>query len=532
MKRYYKITIILTLIGSIGIFILAGQRGDVHFKSYEYTPEDWVTTKYTLFSTDLSNKQPRDEYNYKWESLPVGLQLKPIIRYRHGYAVVDLPDGRRGLVAPSTLSGTFKDGEFRSQSYFGDSMTEKEVKKYGKIKKETNDSTLSIVAYITGKEYFHKQAKGFEKPKDYGLPYIIINSRDSYTAVCANKLWPNFAEGMPVYYDTFDDEFKVYVSKKKLESMTQDEIDSKYGEPISISPLSDGGKLTFYRHIRTKQSYNYEGIFIKYKADGTTTVADPRNNANEYTIDYVANKARPLLSRITSIDWVDLPFAFPLISMFHLNFSDITTDTTDDSFPYIWVFIGTFILSIVVLYMLIYLTITIFFPIKFLSNSNIEIIATLIAIVPIMIIGVLYMELFQGLWIILALITAFMIFIPWGFISNELEFNRCDYCRKTGSVTHTKNLIDTKVSTRVDTYDHDDEKTNYDWNGDIKSEIITHKRDYKLIETTDNKFRYDFHCSHCNRDWKTIKTESNDRTLAKRTDTLGKTKRTWRKVYK
>lgn len=532
MIKYRITTLVLSVIVAVGAFFLMGQKGDVHFKSYEYTPEDWVTTNYTMFSTDLSNRGLRDEYCFKWQTLPRGVQLRPIIKYNYDYVVVELPDGRRGVVAPSTLSGAIREGEFKIQNYSGQTMAEKDVRRFGKIKKQPTDSTYAFVGFMTGKENYDtnkKSAYGI-KPKDYGLTCIVIKHGDKYTSVKANNLWPSFATGIPVYYANHNDEFKVYVSADKLASMSKEEIDSKYGEPVSISPLPDGGKKAFYRHLRTKQGYNYDGLFINYDADGTTTVEDPRDNDNEYTLNYIKNESRPLLSRISTIDWVDLPFAFPLISMFHMNFSDITVDSNDDSFPYLWVFFGTLAVSLAFLFLIAYLMMTICFPIKSMSNGVIEVITTVVTIVPVMIIGTLYLELFQGLWIIIAIVTLVMIFVPVGLVSNETEFNRCNYCRTVDCVSHTKTLIDTKVSTRVDTYDYDDETTDYSWSGDKKTKTVIHKRDHELVETTDKKFRYDFHCSNCNKDWKSIKTESNERTLGKKTTSHGGTKTTYKKV--
>ncbi len=504
MKQYRITTLILGVIVAIGACLFAGQRGDVHFKSYEYTPEDWVTTSHTLFSTDLSNDQFRDKYNYTWLPLKSGIQLRPILRYRSDYAVVELPDGRRGLVAPSTLSGLAR-------------------------------SERNFVKYMSAKEYKAKNniSTNWEDPNAYELPYLVFKNGSDYTSVQANDLWADFTAGIPEYYYDYNDTFKVYVSAKKLESMSQEQIDSKYGEPISISYLDDGGKRAFYSHFRTDEGYNFEGTFVNYNADGTTTVEDPRDNDNnEYNVNYIEHKSRPILSRISSIDWVDLPLAFPLVSMFHLNFGDITNypspEDEESSFPYFWVFLASLVLTVVFVIFIAYLVMTICYPMKTLSNNDINYITFFVSVLPIMAIGTLYIELFQGLWIVMAIATLILVVIPVGLVSSESEFNRCDFCRNIDCVSHTKKLIDTEVTTRVDTYDYDDTSVDYKWNGDKKSETVMHKSDYETIETTTKKFLYNFHCSHCTKDWESTKSESKDRKIGERTVSHGGTKTTYK----
>ena len=532
MKGYCIITLILAALLAVGAFFFI-DKGDCQFKDFDYSPEDWVTTKYTVFTTDLCNRQVNDKYNYDWKLLPSGMQLKPIARYRYDYVIVELSDGRRGLVIPSTLSGTMRDGKFESQNFSGIEISKSKANRYGRIKASNSDSTYLFIGYMSAKDHFYSKEKKYRRntSDDFGISAMAIKANSKYYSVKIDALRPNFAMNIPIYNADHNDEFKEYVSMKKLNSMTQQEIEANYGESISIVFKPDGEKRAFYRHIRTKESYNYEGIFINYKADSSAVVENPNaTDYSEYDINYIHNDSRPLLSRWTSIDWVDLPLAFPLISKLHLNFSDITKEPNAKEFPYFWIFILSLVLAGLFIATFIFLCITIFFPMKFLSNGVIEFIVILLSVLPVLVIGVLYMELFQGLWIIIAFLTLFLLLIPFGIVSGLLEFERCNACRVTDCVSHTKTLIDTQVSTRVDTYNYDDTDYDYSWSGDTKTKTVTHKCDHEKIETTKKKFRYDFHCSNCNKDWVTIKTESSDRTLEKKTTSHGGAKTTYRKV--
>ena len=529
MKEYRVTVLVLCAIIAVGALFFV-RPGDNQFIKSDYNPDDWLTTSYTIFSTELSNSNYEDKYNYNWQPLSNGIQLKPIAWYRHSYVIVDLPDGRRGIVSPSTLSGAVKNMIFNEPISLGIDISATKAKRHGKVKSLIPDSLYSFVGFM-GVNEFSKLDKDMEYREFADFPGVVLKHNNSYSVYPADYLKPAFASNLPYYHDYYSDEFKEYVSTKELSELTKEEVDAKYGEPVSIDILDNGCKKAFYRHFRLKESYNYKGVYINYNNDGTTVVEDPRIIENENSLYHIDNDLRPLLSRISSIDWVDLPLAYPLIKIFHLNFKDITNETDNES-AYIWIFIVTLIMSILFLVMLGYLWIVLLFPIKSLSNKYIHYIVIVLSVLPTIAIGTLYLELFQCIWIIVAFVTLIMLYIPIEIVSDKLEFNRCDHCRETGCVSHTKNLIDTQVSTRVDTYDYKDTDYEYYWDGDKKTKTVIHKKDHELVETTNKKYRYDFHCSNCNRDWTTIKTESSDRTLGKKTTSHGGTKTTYTRIKK
>lgn len=530
MEKYKTRAIILGVLLIIAaIFFL--KRGNRHFQEFDYEPSDWVTTQYTTFSTDFSGEIDRPSHNFHWEILPEGLHLKPIVRYNSKYIVTELPDGRRGIVIPSTLSGVLGDiGDFDAQEFGGGiKLNEEEANKYGDLRR-AGENFYPLIGYMTPRELFFTDKNANKKRTEFGnMPGVVINTPTGYMALSALSIYPRFAECVP----EFNDNFKVYVKTSKLEKMSRKSIERRYGEPVAVLSNSTLGTRAYYRHLRTKDNYNHYGVYIKYNSDGTTTIEDSSFVEDSQASGYVDRWSRPIISRITSIDWVDLPLAYPFVRLFHFNFADISTSSKGGGKPGWLVLLAVTAITAMLILLIEKLIVVFLFPIKSLNNIAIELLTLLITAPIILIIGAQYMEFFVSIWIVVALVVLFLLFIPFVKINKLLEFNRCNHCRQSFCVSHHSTLIDTKISHRERS--HKSESVEQIGDKDSKSDkkldkdntkdkgknfeewnkrVTTTYRTTETVETSNHKYRHDFFCRACSKEWVTFKTKTSERVIA------------------
>lgn len=512
MTKYIMTTLILATILVAGLFSFF-KIGDRQFREFDYDPTDWVSTQYTLFSTSVSGTVYSPSHDFRWEWIPSGLQLKPIVRYRYDYVIVELPDGRRGIVLPSTLSGMRKEGsDFAPQNYSGWVIGEDVARRYGKLK-EYSDESLPLIGMLSAAQLQKldpsKSKSKSKNSKPSNLPGMIINGKSGYMAVTVDKLYPRFAESLPRYFD----KFRAYISADKLEGLSREQIESQYGEPLSLAKLPDGGTRAFYRHLLTKDSYTYWGLYINYGSDGLAMVEDPTLISDKSDPGYVHRENAPFISRITSLDWVDLPLVYPILERFHFSIGDISY--IDGSKAGIEQFLVNLIIVIISVVLLYYMLIAVLFPIRLLNNFIIGTISFVVPIAYMAIVGTIYLDQLQGIWLIVALAAPIVAVIPFFSISDLLKFNRCKKCHRSFCLAHKSKLLGKNVSYKnvhhdTDSVGFDDlyygPKRNVDaYNSsdfdDWNKRITTYYRTTDTIETTESKYRYDFYCSRCSGEW-------------------------------
>ena len=209
------------------------------------------------------------------------------------------------MVIPSTLSGLERDPRFYSQQFKGDILEDSVADNFGTLKRPGDSDCFPFIGYMDSESFYytdpwHKRSKNSYSsgPTDFGLPGIVVGLTDAYAVTCIDGIDPMFSKELPYMYAGF----KRYVSAVEVETMSREQVERKYSEPISITLLSDGGQRVFYRHLRLKESYNYHGLYIRYNADGTTVVENPALIEDVKNDLFVKRDKRSIISRITSLD--------------------------------------------------------------------------------------------------------------------------------------------------------------------------------------------------------------------------------------
>ncbi|MFI3267180.1 MAG: hypothetical protein R3Y51_00550 [Rikenellaceae bacterium] len=495
---------------------------------FEYDASEWVTTSGTVFTTDILGVRSSNSSN-TWELLPKGMQLVPVMKY-YSLVMVDLPDGRRGLVAPTTLSG-MKTNEALNVGFAGIDITSKlpsSVK--SKITKDDSLRFVQVIDYKTAYDLTNGKSQHGKKLTGEVLPSAMIVAKDGvFYHTYADIKTVSFVEDIPRY----SKRYRSYARLEDLEGKTMSEINDEYGEPQSVVINKKGEKIAYYEHLTAFDDVNYKGREIKFDVNG---LSEPEKvtEKTEWKTQTLREHNLSWFTEITGVRWNILPLSNTIIdnlyfNLYKISYVDEPFDMND----------GNTIIGILFLFFIAYLiqaiVLSICVPIKKLSNTSIYFILVGAIFILMYVVGILVIETSNNVCLLMFIALFFAVVASVNSGDHYVEFNRCDNCRLYGTLTHTKTLTEVysdyikrskKYSEKElsDSYigptrkvDAENARDFDDWN---RRETTDYREDIVDKETT-KVYRYDFTCSACSHKWHKFEKVVTTKEVSRKTSVTG-----------